>query len=79
MAKPDTLIIDGHAFSWQRIVELRKQQVEAHRTAPCRQPALFELKGRHAPIELKDVVPHADRRRSYPPPFLTGATALNPT
>jgi hypothetical protein len=49
MAKPDTLIIDGHAFSWQRIVELRKQQVEAHRTAPCRQPALFELKGRHAP------------------------------
>lgn len=42
--KPDTIIIDGHAFSWQRIVELRKQQLEAWRAEQARQLALFELK-----------------------------------
>ena len=44
MAKPDTLIIDGHAFSWQRILELRRQQLEAWRTKQARQLTLFELK-----------------------------------
>lgn len=44
MAKPDTLVIDGHAFSWQRIVELRKQQLEAWRAEQCRQLALFDIK-----------------------------------
>ena len=44
MAKPDILIIDGRAFSWQRIVELRKRQLEAWRAGECRQLALFELK-----------------------------------
>jgi hypothetical protein len=29
MAKPDTIIIDGHAFSWQRISELRREQLKA--------------------------------------------------
>jgi hypothetical protein len=44
MAKPDTIIVDGHAFSWQRISELRRQQLEAWRADQARQLALFELK-----------------------------------
>jgi hypothetical protein len=43
MAAPDTIIIDGHAFSWRRLCELRRQQLEAWRKAEGRQPALFEL------------------------------------
>jgi hypothetical protein len=44
MAKPDTIIVDGHAFSWQRISELRRRQLEAWKAARGEQPALFELK-----------------------------------
>lgn len=44
MAKPDTLVIDGHAFSWQRICDLRRVQLEAWRAEQVRQLALFELK-----------------------------------
>lgn len=43
MAAPDTIIIDGHAFSWRRLAELRRQQLEAWRKAEGRQPVLFEL------------------------------------
>jgi hypothetical protein len=44
MTKPDTLIIDGHAFSWQRLCDLRRAQLEAWKASQPRQPALFELK-----------------------------------
>ena len=44
MAKPDTLVIDGHAFSWQRLAELRRQQLEEWKTTQARQLTLFELK-----------------------------------
>jgi hypothetical protein len=44
MTKSDTLIIDGHAFSWKRLCDLRRQQLEAWRAAQGRQTALFELK-----------------------------------
>jgi hypothetical protein len=44
MAKPDILIVDGHAFSWQRLVELRRAQLETWRAEQCHQPTLFELK-----------------------------------
>lgn len=44
MAKPDTVIIDGHAFSWQRICDLRRQQLEAWKAEQARQLVLFELK-----------------------------------
>jgi hypothetical protein len=44
VSKPDILIIDGHAFSWQRLCELRRQQLEAWRVAQIAQPALFELR-----------------------------------
>jgi hypothetical protein len=43
MAKPDILIVDGHAFSWQRLCDLRHQQLEAWNKAEARQLALFEL------------------------------------
>jgi hypothetical protein len=44
MAKPDTIMIDGHVFSWRRVCELRRQQLEAWRADQARQLALFELK-----------------------------------
>jgi hypothetical protein len=44
MAKPDILIVDGHAFSWQRLCELRRQQIEARKKSEAHQPALFELR-----------------------------------
>jgi len=44
MAKPDTLIVDGHAFSWQRLLALRRQQLETWQAEQARQLALFELK-----------------------------------
>jgi hypothetical protein len=44
VTKPDTLIVDGHAYSWQRLCELRRQQLEACKAAQARQLALFELK-----------------------------------
>jgi hypothetical protein len=49
MAKPDTLVVDGHAFSWQRLCELRRQQLEAWKAAQAEQPALFELKNDYRP------------------------------
>ena len=44
MAKPDIVIVDGHAFSWQRLCELRRQQLEARQAAQSLQLGLFELK-----------------------------------
>lgn len=49
MAKPDILIIDGHTFSWQRLCDLRRQQMEAWKKSEARQPALFELRTDHRP------------------------------
>jgi hypothetical protein len=33
MAKPDIILIGGHAFSWQELCELRRQQLEARKAA----------------------------------------------
>ncbi len=44
MARPDTIIIDGHAYSWRRIVALRREQIAAWKAAQPEQPALFALK-----------------------------------
>ena len=44
MFKPETVVVDGHGFNWQRLCELRRQQqVEAWRAAQIRQLALFEM------------------------------------
>jgi hypothetical protein len=44
MAKPEIILIGGHAYRWQEICELRRQQLEAWQAARSRQLALFELK-----------------------------------
>jgi hypothetical protein len=44
MRKPDTIVIDGRAYSWRRLCELRKAQIEAWQAAQARQPALFALR-----------------------------------
>jgi hypothetical protein len=44
MAKPDTILIGGHAYSWRQICEMRRRQLEVWKAAQSRQVALFELK-----------------------------------
>jgi hypothetical protein len=53
MAKTDTLIVDGHAYSWQRLCDLRRKQLEELRASQAKQLALFALK--------EDVRPAAER------------------
>lgn len=53
MKAPDTIIIEGRAFSWRAILDLRRMQLEAWRAAQPQQPALFELR--------KDRRPAAER------------------
>lgn len=40
----DVLLVDGRAYSWKRLCELRRAQLEARRKAEGAQPALFELR-----------------------------------
>jgi hypothetical protein len=44
MKAPDTIVIDGRAYSWRALCERRRQQLETWKAAQPRQPALFELK-----------------------------------
>jgi hypothetical protein len=44
MPKPDMLIVDGHGFNWQRLCELRKQQLEARRASQAQQLTLFAMR-----------------------------------
>ena len=44
MAKPDTILIGGHGYSWQQLCELRRRQLEAWRAAQPTQLALFALR-----------------------------------
>lgn len=44
MKRPDTIMIEGCAYSWRAILELRRAQIEAWRAARPPQPALFELR-----------------------------------
>jgi hypothetical protein len=56
MAKPDTILIDGHAHSWRQLCELRRQQLDAWREAEPQQPALFDLKEDHRPAAERSAV-----------------------
>jgi hypothetical protein len=40
----DILIVDSRAFSWKRLCELRRAQLEAARKAEAAQLALFEAR-----------------------------------
>jgi hypothetical protein len=42
MAKPDILIIDGHAFSWQRLCEMRRKKATIN----------FDLDGRKVSVPI---------------------------
>ena len=44
MSRPDTIIIEGRAYRWREIVELRRQQLAAWKAARPEQPALFRLR-----------------------------------
>jgi len=44
MKKPDTILIDGRAYSWRDLCERRRQQLEAWKAARGEQPALFPMK-----------------------------------
>jgi hypothetical protein len=69
MAKPDIILIGGHAYCWQEICELRRKQLEAWKTAQARQLPLFELKD--------DSRPAAERTAAgrYREPTLFGTAA----
>jgi hypothetical protein len=49
MRTPDTIIIDGRAYSWRRIQEIRRWQVADWKARQVRQLALFELKDDRRP------------------------------
>ena len=44
MKGPDTIVIDGRAYSWRALCERRREQLEAWKAAQPRQPSLFDLK-----------------------------------
>lgn len=45
----DTFILDGHAYSWRRVCELRRQQLAERRKVEGMQAVLFELHEDHRP------------------------------
>ena len=46
-------MLDGRAYSWRQLCELRRQQLEAQRKARGTQPALFELREDHRPASQR--------------------------
>lgn len=55
MAKPDTILIGGHAYSWSQLCELRRAQLTTWQAAQPRQLALFELKDDRRPAADRTV------------------------
>ena len=68
----DAFIIEGRAYSWKRLCELRREQLETIRKARGTQPALFELRD--------DCRPESQRSASnrYAEPCLFDAPARPP-
>jgi hypothetical protein len=58
----DVFMLDGRAYSWRHLVELRRQQLEALRKARGTQPALFELREDRRPLTQRT----ASQRYSEP-------------
>ena len=44
MTPPDIIMIDGRAYSWRRLCEIRRRQIEAWKATRPQQPVLFDLK-----------------------------------
>jgi hypothetical protein len=55
MSRPDKIIIDGRAYRWRDIVELRRQQLETWKAARPEQPVLFALKQDSRPATQRTV------------------------
>ena len=55
MSRPDSIIIDGRAYRWRDIIELRRQQLEVWKAARPEQPALFALKVDSRPARQRTV------------------------
>lgn len=71
MKAPDTIVIDGRAYSWRALCEQRRQQLEAWKAAQPGQPVLFELKNdsrrrRNAPRLGATANPHCSLLRDPP-------------
>jgi len=60
-AIPDLIMIDGHAVSWSRVREKRREMLEAAKALADCQPALFELVDDHKPAAQRTA---ADRYRT---------------
>jgi hypothetical protein len=60
----DVFMLDGRAYSWRKVCELRREQLDAARKARGTQSALFELR--------EDCRPASDRNaaRRYREPGL---------
>jgi hypothetical protein len=43
MKAPDTIVIEGRAYSWRVILEARRAQIEGWKAAQPKQAALFQL------------------------------------
>jgi len=61
----DLFIVDGRAYSWRALCELRRAQLETRRKAEGVQPTLFELREDHRPASERS----AARRYSEPSLF----------
>lgn len=64
MRPPDTIVIDGRAYSWRALMAQRRARLKAWKAAQPQQPALFALK--------EDCRPQGERRADdrYREPFL---------
>jgi hypothetical protein len=69
MRVPDTIIIEGRAWSWRALMQARRAQVEALRRANTQQPALFDLREDHRPA------PERSAASRYREPTLLGLMA----
>jgi len=49
----DTFILDGRAYSWRKLCQLRRAQLEAIRQVRGRQDALFDLKDDCRPVSQR--------------------------
>ncbi|EJW10840.1 hypothetical protein A33M_4001 [Rhodovulum sp. PH10] len=47
----DRFLLEGRAYSWRKLCELRREQLEAIRKARGAQPVLFELREDHRPAQ----------------------------
>jgi hypothetical protein len=65
----DAFLLNGHAYSWRELCELRRQQLEVRKANQPRQLARFELK--------EDCCPEAERTAAgrYAEPTLLGLMA----